>query len=599
MKISYKWIKEYIKDLPGPEEVAEAIILHAFEVESVEKTGDDFIFDIKILPDRAHDCLSHQGIVREISGILGLEYKLPEYRVPESQPTNLKIEIKSEKCRRYMGRIIRNVKVGPSPDWVKNHLESIGQRSINNIVDAANIVMYDCGQPIHAFDLNKLDGSIIIRPAKEGERITTLDNKEIQLKTSNMVIADSRNILAIAGVKGGKIAEVDANTKDIVLEVANFDPISVRKTAQTAGIFTDAAKRFENDLSPELCDFAMKEISALLLDYGGKFEEIVDIYPRKQEVRKLSFKTEKISKILGISVSADNIRDILKRYNFEYEEYEGNFEITVPPLRFDLVIEEDMAEEIGRILGYDKVKEKLPEINFKPEANETYSKILQVRSKLLADGYSEVMTYVFRDKGEIEVLASASDKKFLRTNLNDGLKESLKLNQSNAPLLEMNKIKIFEIGTVFLKDREEMHVAFGDKNGVREMKLEDFIKSADSSLSDLVGAGDFGNREPGKNNSSTKFKMWSVYPFISRDIAVWVPEKDSSEKILKIIKENGTGLLVKEPYIFDSFSKDGKISYAFRLVFQSYERTLTDSEINEIMAKIDHKIRENSSWQVR
>ncbi len=593
MKISYNWLKSYIPEIPSEDKLSDILTFHLCEVEGTEKIVDDTIFDLNILPNRAHDLLSHQGIAREVASQLGVKFNDPTsfYKIPETKPTKLKIKIETDKCRRYMGRIVRNVKIGPSPDWVKKHLESIGQRSINNIVDATNIVMYDSGQPCHAFDLDKLaDEIIIIRSAKEGENIITLDGKEIKLSVADMVIADSKNVLAIAGVKGGKMAEVDENTKNILIEVANFDPISVRKTSKRVNVFTDSSKRFENNLSSELASYAMRELSGLLVEYGGmEFEEIIDIYPKKQETRKLSFSADKMSKVLGINISLDEIKDILSRYNFEYTQSDNNFEIILPPMRFDLAIEEDMVEEIGRILGYEKLEEKLPEINWSSKINENFSKMLWARNKLLNDGYSEVMTYAFRDKGEVEVLASASDKKFLRTNLSDGLKESLKLNQLNMPLLEMNEIKIFEIGTVFKKSGEEMHVAYNEKKNIIEVTLDDFSKDMDLDF----------KLEPKAYGLTPMFKPWSIYPFISRDVAVWMAEREDPEKLKKILIENGTDLLIKEPYVFDSFTKDGKTSYAFRLIFQSYERTLKDEEVSEIMAKISHKISENSSWQIR
>src|SRR3972149_1157011 len=194
MKISYNWLKEYLPDLPSKliqagvpalpkaEKLRDIFTYHLCEVEGVEKKGNDTIFDLNILPNRAHDLLSHQGIARELSGQLGIKFTdpLPKYKIPKARPTNLKIEIQSEKCRRYMGRIVRNVKVGPSPDWVKKHLESIGARSINNIVDATNIVMYDCGQPCHAFDLDKLvSEKIIVRTAKTAEMVELLGSEII------------------------------------------------------------------------------------------------------------------------------------------------------------------------------------------------------------------------------------------------------------------------------------------------------------------------------------------------------------------------------------------------------------------------------------
>ncbi|MEK7089023.1 MAG: phenylalanine--tRNA ligase subunit beta [Patescibacteria group bacterium] len=620
MKISYNWLKWYIPEIPKAEKIADIFTYHLCEVEGVEKKEDDVIFDLNILPNRTHDLLSHQGIARELASQFGIAFKDPTslHRIPESEPTNLKIELKTDKCRRYMGRIVRNVKVGPSPDWVRKHLESIGQKSINNIVDATNIVMYDCGQPCHAFDLDKLASEkIIVRNAKTAEMIELLGsetignikkNKAVLLNNTDMIIADEKNVLAIAGVKGGKIAEVDENTKNILIEVANFDPISVRKTSKKLGILTDSSKRFENDLSPELASYAMREISGLLVEYGGlEFEEIVDVYLNKQRVKKLSFSADKISKILGVTVSISEIENILKRYDFEYKNNGDKFEISVPPMRLDLVIEEDMVEEIGRILGYDKVKPKIPNIDFIPKESEIFSKINWARNKLLDEGYSEVMTYAFRDKGEVEVLASASDKKFLRTNLSDELKESLKLNQLNAPLLEMDEIKIFEIGTIFKKGKEEIHVAYANKKETKEVKLDEFMKSAELLKTPLKNFGAFALGDIGQgthdalnfSSGPSYFKMWSVFPFIVRDIAVWVPGNVSSKEVEKIVKNSMGKLVIRGPILFDEFKKDGKISYAFRLVFQSYERTLKDEEVNEIMTKIGHKIRENSSWQIR
>ena len=600
MKISYNWLKWYIPEAPEAEKLADIFTYHVAEVESFDKTeSGDYIFDIKILPNRAHDLLSHQGIAKEVASLLDIAYADPtsKYKIPEVKSTELKIKVESDKCRRYMGRIVRNVKIGPSPSWVVDHLESIGQRGINNAVDAANLVMYDCSQPIHCFDLDKVSGALVIREAREGEEMTTLDNKLVKLATGDLVIADEKNVLAIAGVKGGKIAEVNANTKNIIIEVANFDPTSVRKTAQRAGIFTDARKRFENDLSPTLCDFAMLETSGLMIEYGiTHFEDVVDVYPHKQAEQKLKFSKDKVSRVLGEEVSSEDIAQILKRYNISFTEDSGEFEITVPPMRLDLTLEEDMAEEIGRILGYDKVKPKLPKINFKTKVNETFAKISYARNKLLNEGYSEVMTYAFRDTGEVEVLASASDKKFLRTNLKDGLTESIKLNTLNAPLLNNSETKVFEIGAVFGKSGEEIHVAYGDKKKVTEMSLSEFASSAslDASAQDLL----LRNVDHSQKHTRESFSMWSLFPFIARDVAVWVGENTKSEEVAKVIKENAGDLVVRGPELFDEFKKGDKVSFALRIVFQSDDRTLTDAEINEVMDKVKSALG-SAGWEVR
>ena len=612
MKISYNWLKNYVPEIPEAEKLAEIFTFHICEVESVDKLPNgDYLFDIKVLPDRAHDLLSHIGVARDIAGILDLKFNEMKFEIPIGESTKLEIKIETDKCRRYIGRIVRNVKVGPSPEWMKNYLETLGQRSINNLVDATNIVMFDTGNPIHVFDLDKLSSGIIVRDGKVGETMTTLDNKEAKLSPSNMVIADEKDILAIAGVKGGKKAEVDENTKNIVIEVANFDPTSVRKTAKAINIYTDAVKRYENDLSPEVVTSAMDEITALVLEMckDVKLEEVVDVYPIKAEKKTLTFSLSKVSKILGLSINGDEAENILKNFKREYKKNGDVFEMLVPDTRPDLGSDEDMAEEIGRVIGYDKIKAELPVIKNAAKSDENFSKIMFVREKLLTDGYSEIMNYAFCNKGEVEVLASASDKKFLRNNLTDGLRESLKLNQLNAPLLEMKEIKIFEIGTVFFKDREEMHVAYNDKKNIVEIILDKFLndnlleKSLGRSVDDgqrKFSAENFcAFREKDYHGKTKNFKPWSIYPFISRDVAVWVPEGESADKLKNILKENGTELLIKEPYLFDSFTKDGKTSYAFRLVFQSYDRTLTDTEINDIMTKINQKIAEHSDWQIR
>ena len=271
MRYSYNWLKWYVPEAPEAYKLAEIITYHLAEVETVEKLEDgDSILDVKILPNRAHDLLSHQGIARELSSLLNISFIDPtsKYKVPASKPTNFKLEIQSDKCRRYIARVVRNVKVGPSPGWVVKHLESIGQRSINNMVDAANLVMFDCGQPAHIFDLDKIEGDFVVRMAREGEKMMTLDNKNLELTTADLVIADSKNVLGLAGVKGGKAPEVDQNTKNILIEIANFDPVSIRKSGQRFSIFTDARKRFENDLSPTFCDYGMLELSGLIAEYG-------------------------------------------------------------------------------------------------------------------------------------------------------------------------------------------------------------------------------------------------------------------------------------------------------------------------------------------
>lgn len=604
MKINYNWLKRYVPELPEADKLEDIFTYHLCEVESVEKNGDDTLFDINILPNRAHDLLSHQGVARELAGQLGLSFNDPnKFIIPESSATKLEIQIATENCRRYSASIVRGVTVGPSPEWMKASLESIGQRSINNIVDATNLVMFDCGQPTHAFDLKKLsENKIVIRQAKEGEKMTTLDGKLVETKDSDMVIADSVAVLALAGVKGGTMAEVDDLTTEIVLEVANFDPVSVRKTARKNGILTDSAKRFENDLSPELVPEAMKKLSSLIAKMCPEavFEDVVDVYPKKQEEREVSFSLERINKLLGANISDAQAETILKNYGYEYSKEGDRFTLAVPALRLDITGEHDMAEELGRVLGYEKISPEIPKIQFTPKINETHLREQVARQKLLAEGYGEVMTYTFVKKGKVEVARGAKGKEFLRTNLSDGLKQSYELNRLNGPLLGISEAKIFEIGTVFPENEkparhadtghvggEEVHVAYADKKGVVESTLEEFTRELSLQATNNI-----------LPTSATSFTLWSPYPFITRDIAMWVPEATEKDVIIKILKENAGEFLAREPLLFDQFTKEGRTSVAFRLVFQSSKRTLTDDEISGAMQKITESVL-GKGWSVR
>ncbi|MCX6754404.1 MAG: phenylalanine--tRNA ligase subunit beta [Candidatus Nomurabacteria bacterium] len=599
MLISYNWLKSYIADIPSEDEIASLLTFKLCEIEDIEKLPNgDTVYDLKILPDRAHDLLSHMGVAREIAGLLGISFKLPEYKIPKSIGTDLKIDIQTPNCRRYMGRIIRDIKVEPSPKWMVEYLASIGQRSINNIVDATNIVMFDSGQPIHAFDLKQLSYErIIVKNAKEGESFQLVGSEKISvaLKDTDMMITDGTKNLALAGVKGGLDSGISPLTTNILIEVASFDPIPVRRTARRLGIQTDASKRYENDLSSTLCEFAMSEISSLIMELcpEASFEDIIDLYPNPQKETTVSFESHYISKILGLDISDIEIEKILKNYNYKFENINNSWNITIPPMRLDLVGSHNFVEEIGRAYGYEKIVPLVPEIKFEGEDDSDWDKIFTAKKKLVQDGYKEVMTYVFRDSGDLEILAAASDKNFLRTSLSEGLKESILLNQKNMPLLGTNEIKVFEIGKIFKDDGEEIHVAYGDKKNVIEVTLDEYISSLDNII---LKSSDFHSKESITQNETNEkfvpqiFKNWSIYPFMTRDIAVWVPEGTAPQVLINVYNSFGTELLVGEPVLFDSFTKGGRTSFAYRLVFQSYDRTLVEEDVNTIMSNITDKI---------
>jgi phenylalanyl-tRNA synthetase beta subunit len=344
-------------------------------------------------------------------------------------------------------------------------------------------------------------------------------------------------------------------------------------------------KRFENDLTPEHASYAMRELSGLMLEVfpDAVFEDVVDIYPVRQEERQITFTAPFISKKLGVEIGGDEIEKILKNYTFVYERNDESFTITPSHLRLDLQIPEDMVEEIGRVIGYDRALPILPAKNKEVVHSEEFLKIQAVRNHLLSLGYNEVKTYAFRKKGDVEVARGVGDKSALRKNLTDGIKESYELNRLNAPLLGLSEVKIFEIGTIFTKDGEFVHVATADKKGVIENTLDEFWKTIDNSHVT------FDSNKNGVNSQWShvkSFKMWSQYPFITRDIAFWLGGNTSQEDIEKLLNENKNALVVKGPTLIDSFTKDGRTSLAYRFVFQSYEKTLTDEEVGGEMEKI-------------
>jgi len=329
MKISFEWLQSFFdKPLPSPEAVARLLTMHAYEVEWVEKYHDDTIFEIDILPNRAHDSLSHRGVARELAVLA----KLPIKEIISSLPAEienvrkLSVTIEDEKlCRRYVGRVIENIAVGRSPEWLVRRLESIGQRTINNVVDATNYAMFTLGQPLHAFDADRPDScGIIVRHARAGEAMKTLDGQEIRFTEDMLVIADTASPLALAGVKGGTQAEVTEGTKNIILEAANFEPKNVRKTSQAVGIRTDSSMRFERELAPWLASEAMEYVTALISDTAGTEETkigiTIDAYPRPQAPYLVGVSTEEVNMVLGTTLSDLDIASAFDRLGFPYEK---------------------------------------------------------------------------------------------------------------------------------------------------------------------------------------------------------------------------------------------------------------------------------------
>ncbi len=638
MKVSYKWLQTFFDDgvLPGVEDLEQKLMFHAYEVEGVEEVDGDAVIDIDVLPNRASDSLSHRGIAREISTLFEIEMKDdPLCSNVELDPTTNAISISLDKdasCSYYTAAHIRGVKVAESPKWLRERLEAIGQKSINNVVDATNYVLFGLGQPTHVFDAAKFSGDaphIGVRLAHNEEKLTLLGGGEVKLSSAMSVITDANNnrAIAVAGVKGGTPAELAQETTEIIIESAKFDPVQTRKTAQALKIRTDASTRYENDVPDKLAEYGVRAVAELIVDIaGGELVGFTHAGVLKEETKKVEVKYTNVSKLLGAKIEKHEIENIIKRLGFTYESGEDTFTVQAPFERKDIQIPEDVIEEVGRVYGYSKIESKqLSAPEREPAVHKKFAYTELIRNILNKLNFSEVYLYSLRDSGEVKLLNSlASDKDHLRIDLAQGIKESLDKNERNMPLLGLyDSVRIFEIGNVFKKDAEETHVCLGVRTAGtkrREERATAVLMEAKDALEKALGVSlpevsgetlEFSLDKVIKDlpipdkypevdviGSDVSYVASSQYPFVLRDIAVWVPTRTSSDDVLEIIEKHGGDLLVRID-LFDEFEKDERKSYAFHLVFQSNEKTLTDKEVNYIMQKVEADINTQDNWEVR
>ncbi|MEK7628838.1 MAG: phenylalanine--tRNA ligase beta subunit-related protein [Patescibacteria group bacterium] len=330
MRVSYEWLQSFFEEpLPPPADVAHALTFGAFEIEGMEQKGDDTVFDIKVLPDRACYALSHRGIALEVAALCGkkvtydpLRKERPALTPRASQQLSVSVE-DTMRCPFYALARLEQIHVGPSPAWLVRRLEAIGQRSINTIVDATNYVMFELGTPLHAFDAKKVQGAITVRQAREGETITLLGGAECTLPAYATVIAEATydTAIAVAGVKGGATAELTANTHSVLVEAATFDPVITRKVSQALGLRTDAAKRYESSVDEELPAYGLARVVELILEIaGGRLVGFASTELAHRARYKLGVSARDANHLLGTALTDDSLREIFVRMNVPYEE---------------------------------------------------------------------------------------------------------------------------------------------------------------------------------------------------------------------------------------------------------------------------------------
>ncbi|MFH1657546.1 MAG: phenylalanine--tRNA ligase subunit beta [bacterium] len=667
MLFSYNLLQSYFnKKLPKPDTLVELLTMRSFEVEEIKKIGNDWLLNIDVLSNRGPDCFSHIGMARECSTFLGIKLEVKnKIKEDKSLLTKDLVSVKmDEPCLRYTARAIVDVNVGPSPKWLQERLITCGQRPINNIVDAANYVMLETGQPLHAFDLAKISSRLIVRKAKENEEIISLDNDKYVLDENVLVIADEEGPLAIAGIKGGVKAEITSASQNIVLESANFDYQKIRITSHKIKLKTDASWRFEHNLDPNLTEFAIDRLAGLIQEIGqGKIAKgLIDFYPKKTWPQRVKLDLNYTQRLLGVNIPKKTIIKILRSLDFRIiKEKKTELLIEIPTFRRDISIPEDLIEEIGRLYGYENIKDVFPSAALiPPQKNIDLFWENNIKDILKEIGLTEIYNYSFISPGQADIFKFSNlaeienpvslEQKYLRPSLVPNLLENIRKN-----LDYFNEIQIFELGKIFkdssgLNEEKSLAGVFAKKNSQNHFYSLKVI--ADSLLSKLginnvvykecqedilhskrctemrvngkkigilgeISAKLLDNLKIKEKVAVFEFDFAKLkeaateelsytpicrFPSVVRDVAVLVPRETRIAEVMNKIDNTG-GQLVFDVDIFDIYEGDeisgGKKNLAFHIIYQAEDRTLTGKEVDEIQNKIIAALEEEPDWEVR
>ena len=630
---------------------------------------EDTLYELDIHKHRNNDCYYHIGFAYEISAILNRKVKLPDLSYKEDKDNvnnHFKLEVDTPKCPYYLAKMVTNVEIKESPDFIKRRLLSVGMRPINNVVDISNYVMLEFGQPLHFFDKDSLGDKILVRDAKDDELITTLDGKERTLKNSDIVITDGTKPICVAGVMGGLNTEVEPTTKNILIEAAIFDPVSIRYTASHLDLRSEASIRYGKGLSYEYTNMALDRACHLLEKYanatvlsGTVMHDKLDKTPKVVE-----FYPIEVDKMLGLKIDEKDMKHELERLDFPYTIKDGKFTVTIPSRRLDIDSNvNDIAEEIGRLYGYQNIKGTLPNIEVKRGeyvGDVKYRKAISKRLRSL--GLNEVKTYTlvspsmassfdYEEKERITLPNPMSiDKSVVRTSLIPSLMNVYNYNKAR----KVEDINIYEIAKTYDKSyNEESKIAFLMKGnyitnswkgsmkvdfylmkGIVESILDylgfknrySFVKSNVSDLHPGISAdilldrkriGIMGRVHPkvckdevyvcelSLNALMTKvkplkYKEASKYPTIVKDVAFIVPKSMPSSEVETVIKKAG-GRLLSDIKVFDVYEKldNNKKSIAYNLTFMDSNRTLTDEEVMNVFDNIIKKVTTSLDVELR
>jgi len=594
----------------------------------------DAIFDLEITPNRG-DCLSHYGIARELAAALKLELKSPEiFDLPNTNDLTIQINNR-ELCPRYFGAVINNIRIGESPDWLKKRLESCGLRPINNIVDITNYIMLDTGQPLHAFDTGKLSGdTIIIRLNNPDEVIITLDGQSHKLPDGSLLIADTKKAIAIAGIMGGANSEIDFHSTNIILEAAEFTSQSVRKTAKLLNLKSEASYRFERGVDTDNVRIALQKAAVMIAELsGGNIEGVASVSQERLPIQ-VEIKYDEIRSLLGIQIDNSEIDRILERLGFKVS---GRVAIS-PSWRHDISVWQDLAEEVGRIYGYNKVDAVPVETTVATKTSPYYFRE-HLKDLLVGSGFTENLSYAFLSENDIRaakinannLLEVANpvqeENKYFRNSLVPNMLKSIAKNPSFDPVL------LFEIGHVADKTGESTKLCIGASGKRARESIETAISSIsndlhiDKSLFDLAEMPReelerFKIRKPltfiseiNLDQLSLKskhvlyplnieikpshYRPVSKFPSMTRDVAFIVDNNTNADRVLDDIYSVSDAINRVE--LFDQFSSDkfgiNKKNIAYHIYLQKMERTMTDAEADGIIQNVVKNI--ESKYQAK
>lgn len=548
---------------------------------------DDTLYDLDIHKHRNNDCYYHIGFAYEIACIINRKVTLPslEFKtVKDNIKDHFKLEVKSNKCTYYMARMVRNVKIGESPDFIKKRLIAAGMRPINNVVDISNYVMLEFGQPLHFFDKDKLGEKIVVRDAEDNEEIVTLDGKSRKLDSSDIVITDGEKAVCIAGVMGGENTEVDENTKNILIESAIFNPVSIRYTARKLELPSEASIRYGKGLSYEYTEMASRRACHLLEKYAGA--EVLDGYVlvdnEDHTDKVLTFAAQDVDKILGITISDDDMKKELERLDFPYKVKNGKFEVTIPRRRLDIDANvNDIAEEIGRLYGYNNLVSSLPTVPIRRGeyvGDVKYRKMVSKRLRSL--GLTEVKTYTlispemanmfkYTDKKPVVLPNPMSiDKSIVRTSLISSLMNVYEYNKAHG----VKDISIYEIAKTYDDKYNEEPLITGLMTGSyitntwkKDLEIDFYVVKG--IIEDLICYMGYEGRY-----SFVRSECSDLHPGVQANIVL-------DGKVIGIIGKVHPNITKKDIYIFelnlnDLYGKTSKLKYKEAYKYPSIQKDM-------------------------